>query len=236
MQFLEIIEPILKYTAFAAVSVYTTKIFVTGYLITSKKAKLTYTNSRISSLKLKLKTRLNQKLNTIDSLISNDSGVTLEKIVSEIRELDFNNSEHYATLISKISEIVVTVRSEKALNLPRSENQTSEAAVTASDSISPELDLLRQTCRDVYEFDRGVIISVIEIKHLTDTYIKLALEFNLYVENEKKEEKIKSIPEPIVVESLHLLEEIYSRQKLNQDYLKQSELKSEDEDSLNKVA
>jgi hypothetical protein len=229
MKFLEIIEPILKFTAISAISVYTTKVFVTGYMIANRKSKLNQTNSKISALKLKLKSRVNQKLNTLDSIILNSSSVTLKNIISDIRAIEFNNSEDYENLISKITEIVVTIRSERSLNSTAPEPESDDTPKDISDSISPELDLIRQNCQDVFEFDNGVVIIVIEIKHLTDFYIKLAKDFNQFIDKKKKEDKLKFIPEPISIENLHVLEEIYNRQKSNLEGVKLTEVSSEDE-------
>lgn len=236
MQIFEILGPILLNTAYVIAAFFIAKYVFISYFFSIHKNEITSLSSQISNLKLKLKTRLTHKFNSVESFGNDEIRAVILPMVNEIKSLDFQKPEDYQTLIDNMIKVIEEIKAEELLL----SKKTSLNQPELSASVAPELDLLKKTYSELFEFDKGIVAIVIEINKLHADYIKALREYNKYAELEKKQKKIiEKFPDPILIENFYLLEDIYSKYKKElkeQNKTELEDVEDEAESSENKKA
>ena len=209
MQIFEILTPILLNTLYLVVAFFVAKQAFVSYFFAKHKNAITSLSSQISSLKLKLKTRITHKFNNVNSFGNDEITSVIMPLVNDIKDIDFKKSEDYQHLIAKMINIVEEIKAEEQLL----NKKISEHKNELSSSVAPELDLLKKTYADLFEFDKGIVAIVIEIYKLHADYIKALRDYEKYAELEKNQKLVDKIPEPITIENFYLLEDLYTKYK-----------------------
>ena len=209
--------------------------FVT-YFFAIHKNQITSISSQISNLKLKLKTRITHKFNNVKNFGNDEITAVIIPLVNDVKDLDFKNPEDYQVLISKMITMVEEIKAEEQLLSKKAPSQKNEI----NSSVAPELDLLKKTYSDLFEFDKGIVAITIEICKLHADYIKALREYNKYADLEKSQKLVEKIPEPILIENFYLLEDIYIKYKNDLKELSKSTsdepIEHEEQSSNNKKA
>lgn len=209
MQILEILTPILLNTIYVIAAFFIAKHAFVSYFFAIHKNEITNLSSQIANLKLKLKTRLTHKFNNVATFGNDEITAVIIPLVNDIKELDFQKTEDYQILITKMIEIVEEVKNEELLLSKKLTLNNSES----KSSVAPELDLLKKTYSDLFEFDKGIVAIVIEIYRLHSDYLRALHEFNKYADLEKNPKLLEKTPDPILIENFFLLEDIYNKYK-----------------------
>lgn len=234
MQIFEILAPILLNTAYVIAAFFVAKYAFVSYFFAIHKNEITSLSSQISSLKLKLKTRLTHKFNNVKTFGNEEITAVVEPLVNEIKQLDFQKPEDYQVLLTKMIEIIEEIKAEELLL----SKKTHLSQNSLSSSVAPELDLLKKTYTDLFEFDKGIIAIVIEVYKLHADYIKALRDYNKYADLEKNQKLNEKIPDPILIENFYLLEDIYEKYKkeLKEQNKSESDFNDEADKSGNKKA
>jgi hypothetical protein len=235
VQIIEILNPIILSTAYIIAAFLIAKHIFVSYFFILHKNKITKLSSQISNLKLKLKTRLVHKFNNVANFGNDEITAVILPLIVEIKELEFRKPEDYQLLIAKMIEIIEKIKREEQLLSIKPILEESEV----NSSIAPELDLLRTTYSDLFEFDKGIMAIIIEIYLLHSIYVSALRQYNKYAALEKNKKLSEEVPEPILIENFYLLEDIYNKYKkdLNPQSQSDSDAKGKDkEDNQNKKA
>lgn len=227
MQIFEILAPILLNTVYVIAAFFIAKYVFVTYFFAIHKNEITSLSSQISSLKLKLKTRLTHKFNNFQSFGNDEMAAVTLPLVNGIKELGFQQSEDYQLLIAKMIQIIKEIKTEEVLLSKNSSVNKSEA----NSSVAPELDLLKKTYSDLFEFDKGIVAIIIEICHLHSDYLKALRDYNKYADLEKNKKLSEKIPDPILIENFYLLEDIYNKYKKDLKEQNKTDLDTQDTDS-----
>ncbi|MBY0451973.1 MAG: hypothetical protein K2P92_02985, partial [Bdellovibrionaceae bacterium] len=208
MSFLDTLFPVLMNMLYVGMALVSIRYLYLGYFFIIRKNELVYVRSQISALKLKLRARLNQKLNATQASGVSELKTTVNKILEEIRLLDFVKTTDYQTLIYKIIEINEAYDTHNILH-----NKNAIVPSSTDVSIAPEFDKIRETCQAVFEFEPDLLCLIIEIAKFTEEYIKRAHDYNHFTVHEKKIPQIKDIPEKIQIEHFYVFEELYKQHR-----------------------
>lgn len=209
MSFVDTLFPVLMNMLYVGIALVSIRYLYIGYFFIIRKNELVYIRSQISALKLKLRGRLAHKLNATQATGVSELKTTVNKILEEIRVLEFVQPGDYQKLINKIIEINNANETQNMLR--KNKNAVTQQGI--GNSIAPEFDMIRQTCEAVFEFEPDLICLVVEIAKFTDQYIKRAHDYNHYTVHEKKIPKIGDIPEKIHLEHFYAFEDLYKQHK-----------------------
>lgn len=232
VQIFEILTPILLNTIYAIAALYIAKHAFVSYFFAIHKNEITNLSSQISNLKLKLKRRLTHKFNNVATFGNDEITAVIMPFVNDIKDLEFQKSEDYQVLLAKMIEINNEIKVEEKLFGKKSPLKQIEP----SPSVAPELDLVKKTYTDLFEFDKGIVAIIIEIYRLHADYLKALREYNKYADLEKNQKLVEKIPDPILIENFYLLEDIYTKYKKELKDKSDSDIDAQDEDSQNKKA
>jgi hypothetical protein len=208
---LEVVAPIMLNTFYVVIAFFIAKYAFVSYFFAVHKTEITALSSQISSLKLKLRTRISHKFSNVGSFGNPEITAAISPIVDDLKDLDFHNPEDYQQLITKMLQIIDRIKTEELLLSKSSENLTT--VDTSFDSIAPELDILKKTYTELFNFDKGIIAIVIEVSKLHADYIKVLRDYNKYADLEKNQKSSEKIPDPILIENFYILEDIYQKYK-----------------------
>ena len=211
MNVIEVITPIILNTFYVVIAFFIAKYVFISYFFAVHRAEITGLSSQISSLKLKLRTRINHKFSNVGSFGNPEITSAIQPIVDELKDLDFHKSEDYHKLIKKMLLVIEKIKTEEIL-LSKN-NEISALQDDSSRSVAPELDILKKTYNELFNFDKGIVAIVVEISKLHADYIKALREYNKYADLEKSQKSKEKIPEPILIENFYLLEDIYQKYK-----------------------
>lgn len=203
--------PIILNTFYVVVAFFIVKYAFVSYFFAVHRNEITGLSSQISSLKLKLRTRINHKFSNVDSFGNAEITSAIRPIVEDLKDLDFHNPEDYQQLVTKMLQIIDRIKTEELLLSKSTEIPLVENVV--SNSIAPELDLLKKTYNELFNFDKGIVAIVVEISKLHTEYIKAIREYNKYADLEKNQKAAEKIPDPILIENFYVLEDIYQKYK-----------------------
>ena len=209
MSFLDALFPVLMNMFYVGMAFVTIRYMYIGYFFIIKKNELVYIRSQISALKMKLRSRLTQKLNATQTTGASELKTAVNKILEEIRVLEFVQWSDYQTLINKIIEINSAKDTQNLLR----KNKNTVVQSGDGNSVAPEFDMTRQTCEAVFDFEPDLLCFVIDIAKFTDEYIKRGQAYNRYTVHEKKIPKIDDIPEKIQLEHFYVYEDFYKQHR-----------------------
>ncbi|MGZ3691326.1 MAG: hypothetical protein ACXVAX_07470 [Pseudobdellovibrio sp.] len=207
VQYLDSISSILFNVILLSTLLIVVKYIYVTYFFLYKKKQLITTNSMISAYKLKLKTKVAARFASFNGDKSELYSI-LKPIEKKIMELSFDKAEDYTTLFNSILEITDLVGLNSVITGKQNfitENHTL--------SVAPEYHLTKTAYEKAFEFDKDVMIFIIEIKQSTDEYLRLAAEYNHYTEFESNVKKIMNLPEPIEIASFPILLDVYNQFK-----------------------
>lgn len=202
-----------------------------AYFFVLRKNQIVRTGAQIAAYKLKLKSRLNQKLNSGQVFGTSDLKTILNKIMDSMRELDFSSASDYQKLINLIIDMNAARDEHNLLNRKKSEPSEKEVDI----SVAPEFDQFKEKYTKVFNFDPDIVICIIELAKLTQELHKQVNEYNKFAMTEKRVQKIKDLPETFQIEHFYILEDIYSKWKLSKE-TDQTKSKNAPDNNSNPVA
>ena len=176
MQIIEILNPILLSTAYVIAAFLIIKHVFISYFFVLHKNKSTKLSSQISNLKLKLKRRIIQKFNNVATFGNDEITAVILPLVNEIKALEFRKPEDYQFLITKMIKIIEEITLEERLLFKKPTLNELEI----NPSIAPELDSIKTTYSDLFEFDKGIMAIIIEICHLHSKYLTALMQLPLF--------------------------------------------------------
>ena len=207
MQYLDSISSILFNVILLSTLLIVVKYIYVTYFFLYKKKSLVKANAMISTYKLRLKTKVAHRFNSFKAEKSELYSL-VTPIAKKIMELSFDKAEDYGILFSSILEITDLLGLNSVLTGHQSFITENHVL-----SVAPEYHLTKLAYEKAFEFDRDILIYLIEIKLVTDEYIKLAADYNHYTEFESNVKKITHIPGPIEINSFDILLEVYHQFK-----------------------
>lgn len=191
-----------------------------SYFFASRRKQMHRVNALISNFRLRLKAKLRKKIGSLSPYGTSELKVVLTEIISELSQLEFNDPGDYQKLIQGIAKINETVEVEDVIN---GDEHIKE--FTADVSLVSGMETLKKSYDAVFEFDKDVVLFVVEICKLTEQYLILAEQYNRYTEYERGVKKITDLPPKIDIKGFYLLEDIYNRYR--DDLTLMKSLKSE---------
>jgi hypothetical protein len=180
------------------------KFAYSTYFFVIRKNEITLLTAHISNYRLRLKTKLRQRLGAYQSAYGNSELKTaLSDTVDELMSLEFNDPSDYNKLIYGIAQINQTYDLESILN------GTDSIRKTTSDSIiAPEFVATKKALEAIFEFDKDISIFTVEIRKLTDEIIAKIEQYNNFAKHETRYKKITDVPARVDLQGFFILEEL----------------------------
>lgn len=206
MNMLESVSSIIQYTIVGTGVLLAIKFGYVTFFFVVRKNQITVLNASISNFRLRLKTKINQKLGSFKLYGESELKSTLSETIEEILGLQFDDAEDYQKLILGIAKINETSDLENIISGVENVKKLSSESILA-----PELAAFRKSYEDVFKFDKDILIFTVEICKLTNQLVDLVEEYNKYSKNERKVKPITDVPKKIDISAFFLLEELCTR-------------------------
>jgi len=203
---LESVSSIIQYTIVCTGILVALKYGYVSLFFVVRKNQITILNAGIANYRLRLKTKINQKLGSFRLYGESELKSKLKETIDEILNLDFTKAADYEKLILGIAKINQTSDLESIISGDGSVKKLSSESILA-----PELATFRKSYDDVFKFDKDIIIFTVEICKLTNDLVTCVDEYNKFTKNERKIKPIADVPQRIEIPAYFLLEELCLR-------------------------
>jgi hypothetical protein len=200
---LESVFSALEYAMVCAAALMAFKFAYSTYFFVIRKNEITILTASISNYKLRLKSKIRQRLGAYESYGTSDLKTALSETIDELLGLEFNEGTDYQKLILGIAQITQTYTIDNFIKGTEFIKKT-----TADSIIAPEFTATKKALEAVFEFDKDISIFTVEIRKLTEELLTKIEQYNNFAKHESRYKKITDLPSRIEIPTFFILEEL----------------------------